>query len=62
MRALLIGSAASAGIPVEELLRQIGAAAHALEQRLPTGPAAGEPSGDPGPGAGSHSGSAGATR
>ncbi|MCZ0204451.1 hypothetical protein OZK63_03340 [Streptomyces sp. UMAF16] len=46
---MLTELAASAGIPVEMLLRQVGAAARVLEQPLPTGPAVGEPSGDPGP-------------
>lgn len=50
VRAVLTGLAASADIPVGELLQQIGAAAHALKQLVPTGPAAGEPSGAPGPG------------
>lgn len=52
MRAVLTGLAASAGIPLEELLQQIGAAARTLEQPLPTGPAAGESSGASGAGSG----------
>jgi hypothetical protein len=45
VRALLCALAASAGVPVEELLQQICTAARALGQPLPTGIAADEPPG-----------------